>query len=53
MVTNKSDYKYYNKNFIIKLSTILVKSIIITYKKIFVKTINLAYFSQLKKHTKI
>lgn len=45
MAINKSGYRYYNKNFTIKLSTILTKSIITIYKKFFIKIADLAYFS--------
>lgn len=53
LAINKSDNKYYNKNLFIKLLTILPKSIISIYQKIFIKTADLAYFNRLKKHNKI
>ena len=48
---HKRDYKYLD--IIVKLSIILPKSIILTHGKTFVKTANLAYFSRLKKYSKV
>lgn len=44
-------YKYLN--IALELFTIPAESIIITHRKIFIKIDNLAYFSRLKKHSKV
>lgn len=53
LATNEGDNRYHNKNLLVKLSTIPPKSVILTQRKIFVKTAILGYFSGLKKHSKV
>lgn len=48
---HKGGYKH--PDIIVELSIILPKSIILTHGKRFIKTANLAYFSRLKKYSKV
>lgn len=53
ILVHKGKYKQHASNIKIELSTIYLESIITIYEKTFVKIADLAYFSQLKKHSKI
>lgn len=53
LALNKRGNRYHNKNLFVKLSTILPESIISTHGKTFMKIADLAYFSKLKKHSKV
>ena len=51
MSAHKGGYKHFYIT--VELSTILLERFILTHGKTFVKTANLAYFSRLKKHSKV
>lgn len=50
---HKGGYKHHVRNGNIELSTISSENIVSTHGKTFVKTADLAYFSRLKKHSKV
>lgn len=50
---NKQSYKHHISNMEIELLTIFPKSIVTIYRKRFVKTADLTYFTQLKKYSKV